>query len=95
MAAAAMIQVTGLGKEKLARLKKQAERLGLSAERYARQLIEDGLSLDEQARTKSFDHLFAPAQARFHESGMTEGELDRLVDAARDRHHQRTSRKKL
>jgi hypothetical protein len=32
-------------------------------------------------------------QKRFHESGMREDELREIVDAARRRHHRRTSRK--
>jgi hypothetical protein len=91
--AASTIQVSGLGKGKLAVLRAQAKARGMSAERYARQLIEEGISLERQARSASFDELFAPAQARFNEGGMSEDELDRLVDAARTRHRRRTSRK--
>jgi hypothetical protein len=55
-------------------------------------LIEDGLALERKARATSFDELFAPVQKRFLDSGMTEVELDRLVDAARKRHHRRSRR---
>jgi hypothetical protein len=88
------IQVAGLGKTKLAALRKQARTLGMSAEVYARRLIEDGLTLESLARTKSFDELFAPIQRRFRKNGMSEEELDRLVDKSRTRHHERVSRKK-
>ena len=84
------IQVCGLGKGKLATLRAQAKTLGMSPEVYAKQLIEDGISLEQKARTTTFDELFAPAQARFRESGMSDEELDKLVDAARSRHHRRT-----
>jgi hypothetical protein len=91
--AASTIQISGLGKGKLAALRAQAKARGMSAERYARQLIEEGISLERQARSTTFDELFAPVQARFREGGMSEDELDRLVDAARTRHRRRTSRK--
>ena len=79
----AMIKVSGLGKDKLAALREQAKNLGMSAEGYARRLIEEGLSLDRLAQTMTFDELFAPAQARFRKSGMSEDDLDKLVDRAR------------
>ena len=93
-ASASTIRVSGLPKAKLAALREQASTLGMTAENYARHLIEDGISLDIQARTKTFDELFAPVQARFRRSGMTEAELDKLVDAARPRHRRRVPRKK-
>jgi len=88
------IQIGGLGKVKLAALRKQAKTLGLSTEGYAKRLIEDGLLLEQRARTTTFDELFAPVQAKFKKSGMTEAELDKLVDEARTHHHRRTSGKK-
>jgi hypothetical protein len=83
--ASTSIQVSGLAKTKIAALRKQAKSLGMSAERYAKRLIEQGISLERQARTKSFDELFAPAQARFRASGMSEEGLDQLVGKARQR----------
>jgi len=93
MATSSTIQVTGLPRGELAALRSHAKALGMTAEVYARQLIEAGLALERKARTTSFDELFAPAQERFRDSGMTEEELDALVDAARSRHHRRVSRK--
>ena len=52
-----------------------------------RQLIEDGIALDRKARTTTFDKLLAPVQQRFRDTGMTEQDLDALVDSARSRHH--------
>jgi hypothetical protein len=66
----------------------------MTPEEYAKKLIEDAISLEQEARTQSFDQLFAPVQQHFRQSGMTERELDEMVDAARTRHHRRTSRKK-
>lgn len=89
----ATIQVSGLGKDKLAVLRAQAKTLGMSAEGYARHLIEEGILLERLARTKTLDELFAPAQDRFRKGGMSEADLDQLVDRARLR-HRRTYRKK-
>jgi len=93
-ATASVIQVSGLKKEKMAMLRQQAKALGMNIEGYARHLIEEGISLERNARTKTFDELFAPVQARFRESGMSEEDLDRLVNAARSRRGQGTRRKK-
>jgi len=90
----ATIRVSGLKKQKLTELRKQAKTLGLTAEGYAKRLIEDGLLLERRARTSTFDELFGPVQARFRKNGMTEGALDRIVDQARTRHHRQAARKK-
>ncbi len=94
MAAASPIQVSGLAKAELAALRKQAQARGLSPQRYARLLIEHGLALDRRAKHTGFDELFAPVQARFRNSRMSEAELDGLVDAARTRHRRRSAGKK-
>jgi hypothetical protein len=88
------IQVSGLGRQEIAKLRAQAKTLGLSAEGYAKQLIQDGILLEHVARTKTFDELYAPAQAAFRESGMTEEELGHLVDQARGRYRRRSSKRK-
>src|SRR5271170_7376692 len=88
------IQVSGLGRSELAALRKLAKNQGMSAEGYAKQLIKDGLGMENRARTQTFDELYAPVQARFRGSGMTEEELGELVNQARTRHRQRASRKK-
>lgn len=77
----------------MALLRKQAKTLGMNVEGYARHLIEEGISLERKARTTTFDELYAPVQARFHRSQMSEGDLDRLVNAARSRRRGRTTRK--
>jgi hypothetical protein len=75
-------------------LRAQAKAAGMTADAYAGMLLEDAIALRQEARTTSFDALLAPVRRQFRESGMTEAELDSLVDAARKRHHRRTSRKK-
>jgi hypothetical protein len=88
------LSVSGLARKKLATLRAQAKAAGMTPDAYARMLLEDGIALQQQAKTSPFDVLLAPVRRRFRESGMTEAELDALVDAARKRHHRRTSRKK-
>ncbi|HEY7119610.1 MAG TPA: hypothetical protein VH475_23670 [Tepidisphaeraceae bacterium] len=88
------IQVSGLDKAQVATLHKQAKTLGLSAERYAKQLIEDGMTLEQRARTESFDQITEPLRREFQRSGTSPEELDSLIDAARARHHQRSGRKR-
>ena len=88
------IQVSGLGKQQVAGLRKQAKTLGLSTETYVKRLIEDGLILEHRARSESFDELTAPLRSEFKKSGMKGEELDTLVDAARTRHQQRSRKKK-
>jgi hypothetical protein len=88
------LRVSGLARKKLATLRAQAKAAGMTADAYVRMLLEDGIALQQQARTTPFDVLLAPVRRQFRESGTTEAELDALVDAARKRHHRRTSRKK-
>jgi hypothetical protein len=90
---ASTIQVSGLAKAKLHALRSQAKAAGVTAEAYAKRLIEEAISLEQQARSRTFDELYGPAQQRFRRSGMKEEDLDKLVDAARVRHRRRTARK--
>jgi len=84
VAQATIIQISGLAKDDLAALRKDARRLGLSPEAYARQIIQNAI-LEKRARTTTFDELFAGAQARFEASKMSEADFDKLVDQARKR----------
>lgn len=88
------LRVSGVARQKLAALRAQAKAAGMTPDAYASRLLEEAIALEQEARAKTFDALFAPVQRRFRESGMSEAELDALVDAARKRHHRRTSRKK-
>ena len=92
--ASSTLRVSGLARNKLAALRAQAKAAGMTADAYARMLLEDAVALQQEARATPFDALLAPLRKQFRESGMTEAELDALVDAARKRHHRRTSRKK-
>lgn len=92
--ASSTIRVSGLGRRIIATLKSQAKAEGLSVEGYVKELIESEMSVTEMARRKTIDDVFAPAQRRFRESGMSEEELDRLVDAARTYHHKQVAERK-
>ena len=92
--ATSTIHVSGLRRRTIATLRSQARSEGLSVERYVKELIESEMSVTEMARRRSIDEVFAPAQKRFRESGMSEEELDRLVDAARTAHYRQVNRRK-
>jgi hypothetical protein len=92
--ASSSIHISGLGRNTLAAMRKQAKALGLPLEQYAKELIEEAIRVAERARTETFDEIFAPVQAQFRASAMSEREFDRLVDQARTRHHRRMTRKK-
>ena len=88
------IQVSGLARRKLVALRAQAKAAGMTADAYARRLLEEGISLEQEARRTSFDVLVAPVRRQFEESRMTEAQLDRMVGAARRRHRRPVSRKR-
>lgn len=76
------------------RLRAKAQRLGLTPERYVKHLVEEYLSLDREARETTFDELMAPTREEFRRSGVTEAQLDKLVDRARKRHHKRLQQRR-
>ena len=90
----ASIQISGLRPETIASLKSQAKAQGLSVEGYVKEIIESEMSLSDMARRKTIDEVFAPAQRQFRESGMSEHELDRIVDAARRDQPTKVTRRK-
>ena len=93
VAITASVELKGLGKRKMRALAEKAKRLGITPERYIKQLVEDDLAMERAARTRSFAELMAPVRAEFRKSRITEEELDTLVDAARSRYHARVSSK--
>jgi hypothetical protein len=92
--ASSTLHISGLAKDKLRTLRAHAKEAGLTPEKYAKHLIEEAISIERRARTTTIDELFAPVQKQFHESGMTEEELDKLIDSARPKHNRRTPRRK-
>ena len=75
------IQMPRLGKRAMAELVKKAGRLGMTPQRYVQRLIEQDLALDRKARTLTFKRIVGPTKP------VSEAEIDRVVDAARSRHH--------
>ena len=88
------LRVSGLARQKMAALRAQAKAAGMTPNAYASRLLEEGIALEQQARTTTFDALLAPVRRQYRDSGTSEADLDALVDAARRRHHRRASRKK-
>ena len=88
MATTMKLQVTGLGKQKMAALTTKAKRLGVTPERYVKQLVEDDLELDRRAQRTSLADLMGRGRK------VDEVELDKVVEASRNRHHARASQKR-
>jgi hypothetical protein len=65
--------------EQEARLRERAARSGLAPADYARGVIERDLE-----RPPAIAEVMAPVREDFSQSGMTEAELDALIDEARD-----------
>ena len=82
------LHVRGLRKRQFTQLATKAKRLGMTPERYVKSLVEQDLALDRRASTTRLADLVGPGR------DVDETELDRLVEAARTRHHERTRRKR-
>ena len=63
----------------------------MTPQRYAKELIEEGLDLEREAKHKTFDQILAPLRNSVGE--VDEMELDRLVERASARHREMTRRK--
>lgn len=61
------------------KLAERAARDGKTVEDVAQELIERGM-----AEPRTFAEIFAPIRKEFAESGMTEAELDALIEEARE-----------
>jgi hypothetical protein len=64
------------------RLEERAAQLGQDMAGYLRRLIEDDLEAARPAGSRAFAEILAPVHEDFRASGMTEGELDALLDEA-------------
>jgi hypothetical protein len=80
--------IKGFGKRKMTEIAAKAKRLGMTPERYVKQLVDEDLALDREARTIRLAGFFSSGQE------IDEAELDRVVEKARQEHHQRSSRKR-
>ena len=85
---ATSLRVKGLGRQKMAALTSKAKRLGMTPEGYLKHLIDEDLALDRKARSTTLAELLGPGRE------VDEAELDQLVEAARTRHFERSSRKR-
>ncbi|MEI8194664.1 MAG: hypothetical protein WCI73_02020 [Phycisphaerae bacterium] len=86
------LKISGLARKDAALLAAKAKRRGLTPESYAKELIQEGLALEQEARVTSFDQLLGPV--RKGTGPVAPQELQRLVDQARTRHHERMAAKK-
>jgi predicted ATPase with chaperone activity len=82
------LEVNGLGRQAMSELTEKAKRLGITPERYVKDLVREDLELDRKVRTTTIREVMGPGQV------VDEAELDRLVEKARVRHHRRTARKR-
>ena len=82
------LQVKGLGPRAMSQLATKAKRLGTTPERYIRDLVEEDLALDRRAEATTFAEIVGPGRE------VDDAELDKLVEAARNKHHRRSARKR-
>ncbi len=81
------LEITGLPRGTKHALEELGKRNGnLSAEEYARTVLEAKILAQ-----KSFREILAPAREGFAESGLTDDELDALVEKAREDFFRETS----
>jgi hypothetical protein len=88
MATAPTIQLRGLRVKEMTALTQKAKRLGMTPERYLRQLVQEDLALDRKVQTTSLAEIMGSS------GPIDEAELDRIVDVARTRYHRLTNRKR-
>jgi ABC-type uncharacterized transport system ATPase subunit len=81
------LQVKGLAKRQIAQIVRRASRLGLTPERYLKHLVEEDLAISREAKTTTFGQLMGAGRQ------VDEREIDRLVEAAKTKHHRRVARK--
>ena len=73
------IEITGLPETVIEKLSERAEKIGATTPDYVRYLIEEDLVSPMSARV-----LYAPVREQIKESGISEDELDDLLEKARD-----------
>jgi hypothetical protein len=75
------LRISKLPPRQAAALKRKAEKLGLSAGEYVKQLIQDDLELDQKAQSTSLEVLAAPFRKAL--KGATEEEIAQIVAKSR------------
>lgn len=73
------IQITDLPPSVIEAVENRAKEIGTTAEKYVKYLIEEDL-----ASTLNMRVLFAPVREQIRESGISEAELDELLEEARE-----------
>ncbi len=81
---ATQLRISDLPKRQASALKRKAQRMGISAGDYVKQLIADDLALDQKAQSTSLHELAAPFRTAL--KGATEEEIAEIVAKARSRH---------
>ena len=82
------LELKGLAPGKFQALEREAKKLGITPERYVKNLVEERLEIARDAREKTFAEISGPG------TDVDDAELDKLVEAARDRHHRQTRKKR-
>jgi hypothetical protein len=77
------LRISDLPKRQASALKRKAERMGISAGDYVKQLIEDDLALDQKAQSTPLEELAAPFRKAL--KGASEEEIAWIVAKARSR----------
>jgi len=83
MSTSATAIATELPRAQATAFRRKAKRLGLTAEDYLKQLIQDDLALDLAAERTSLDELAAPFRKAL--AGVTDAEIDSIVRTSRKR----------
>lgn len=78
------LRISKLPRRQASALKRKAQRMGLSAGDYVKQLIEDDLAMDRKAHSASLQELAAPFRQALR--GASDQEIARIVAKARRRH---------
>lgn len=64
------------------RLQERAAQLGQDVTAYVRLLIREDLEVGSSQKRRTFAEILSPVHEDFRKSGMTEGELDALLEEA-------------
>ena len=75
-----IVQLSGLGKQKIAALSRKAKRLGVSPDVYVTNLVEEDLALDRTVKNTTIREIMGPGR------DIDETELDAFVEKV-DREH--------
>jgi len=82
------LQVKGLPRSALRALAEKARRLDMTPETYVKHLVEADLAISREARTTSFAEIMGTG------TPIDEEKLDLIVERAKTRNHNKTSKKK-